>query len=251
MLLLSITVIVISTDHACRQISGRSWIYITVILDWRHGLMALTNRLPFWVAQSTALQPVHGLAPLGPQASPLHHSRLRGSLAARDPRMTPASTTGTSRNERGQFWMSIDTSAPNTILCASSHRHSFNRRCNVRSCPSGKMPGSCSCSRSSNSRDVRHGSASNHSRICTVTSMNGSGRRRPRGAFGVGLLVGRTSPPCHAVRSPERNWSSVEGLGAAASPATGRSAIATSSPEFPGSFAAIEPGPAWRAYRLT
>ena len=32
-------------------------------------------------------------------------------------------------------------SAPNTILCAISRRHSFSRRCSVRNCPSGKMPG--------------------------------------------------------------------------------------------------------------
>ena len=113
-------------------------------------------------------------------------------------------------------------SAPNTILCAISRRHSFNRRCNVRRCPSGKAPGCSCCSRSNNSRDVRHGSASNHSRTRAVTVTNGSGRRRPRCAFG--LLVGRTSPSCHAVRNPEKNWSSVGVVNTVVSSATGRSA---------------------------
>ncbi len=53
-----------------------------------------------------------------------------------------------------------------------------------------------------NSRAVRHGSASNHSRNRAVTVRSGSGRRRPRLAFSFGLLVGRTSPSCHAVRRP-------------------------------------------------
>ena len=76
---------------------------------------------------------------------------------------------------------------------------------------------------------------------------NGSGRRRPRRAFGFGLLVGRTSTSRHAVRSPERNCSSVEGLGAAASPATGRSAIATSFlSNFPDRLQQSNRGPAWR-----
>ena len=119
--------------------------------------------------------------------------------------------------------------APNTILCASTCRHVFTRRCSVRSCPSGKRPGCASCSRSNSSREVRHGSASNHSRSNSVTLANGSGRRRPRGAFAFGLLVGRTSPSCQAVRSPDRNCSSVGAEGSAASPTTGRSASATSS----------------------
>ena len=63
----------------------------------------------------------------------------------------------------------------------------------------------------------------------SVTLANGSGRRRPRGTFSFGLPVGRTSPSCHAVRSPDRNCSSVEAEGSVALSTTGRSASATSS----------------------
>src|SRR5216683_2531589 len=90
------------------------------------------------------------------------------------------------------------------------------------------MPGYSACSRSNNSRDVRQGSASNHPRSSVVTVANGSGRRRKRLGFALGALVGRTSPSCHAVRSPERNCSSVGGVGFATSPAAGVSAISTS-----------------------
>ena len=125
---------------------------------------------------------------------------------------------------------SLQRRPPQTPFCAPAHAAtSFTRRCSVRSCPSGKRPGCASCSRSNSSREVRHGSASNHSRSNSVTLANGSGRRRPRGAFSFGLLVGRTSPSCHAVRSPERNCSSVEAEGSVASSTTGRSASSTSS----------------------
>jgi hypothetical protein len=123
----------------------------------------------------------------------------------------------------------VSAPVPNTISCAFSRRHSFNRRCSVRSCPSGKTPGCSACSRSNNSRDVRHGSASNQARISAVTATNGSGRRRPRGALSFALLVGRTSPSCHAMRSPTRNCSIVGAVGGAASTVTGRSAISTNS----------------------
>jgi hypothetical protein len=53
------------------------------------------------------------------------------------------------------------------------------------------------------------------------------GRRRVRLATGFGCAVGRTSPPCQAVRSPLRNSSSV-GPGFASGPGgTTLSAIAT------------------------
>ena len=84
-------------------------------------------------------------------------------------------------------------------------------------------------SRSSNSREVRQGSASNHPRSCAATASSGSGHRRQYWVtFFLGLLVGRTSPTCHDVRSPTRNCASVGALGGDASPLTGRSAIATS-----------------------
>jgi len=100
---------------------------------------------------------------------------------------------------------------PNTIWCAASRRHSFSRRCRVRSCPSGYIPGHCACNRSNSLRDVCHGSASNHPRSSTVTVANGSGRRRDRLGFALATLVGRTSPSRHAVRSPERKCSNVGG----------------------------------------
>ena len=118
---------------------------------------------------------------------------------------------------------------PNTNVCATSRRHPLSRRCSVRSCPSGYTPGCSPCSRSSSSRAVRHGSASNHPRTSAATASSGSGTWRQYGAaLFFGLAVGRTSPSCHDVRSPSRNCASVGALGAVASPVTGRSAISTS-----------------------
>ena len=48
-------------------------------------------------------------------------------------------------------------------------------------------------------------------------------------AFSLGRLVGRTSPSRHAVRSPDKNASSVGAVGGIFSPATGWSAIVTNS----------------------
>ena len=73
--------------------------------------------------------------------------------------------------------------APNMISCVFSGRQSFTRLC----WPSGNLPGCAVCNRSSNSRLVCHGSASNQVRSSTVTVTDGSGRRRPR--HFVSLLV--------------------------------------------------------------
>ena len=94
---------------------------------------------------------------------------------------------------------------PNTSACAISLRQIFRRRCTVRSRPSGYRPGYVTCNRSSSWPPVDAGLASNHARSSSVTATSGSGRRRPRFAFGFGFDVGRTSPSCHAVRSPETN----------------------------------------------
>ena len=87
---------------------------------------------------------------------------------------------------------------PNTIRCAAFRRHSFRRRCSVRRRPFGYTPGCCACNRSNNSRDVCHGSPSNHSRSVLVTAANGSGRRLNRLGFALGALVGHASPSLHA-----------------------------------------------------
>jgi len=92
----------------------------------------------------------------------------------------------------------------------------------------GGRRGNRFCNRSNSSRDVCHGSASNHPCSSVVTAANGSGRRRNRLGFAFPKLVGRTSPSFHAVRSPERNCSNVGEEGFAVSPKTGRSAIVTS-----------------------
>ena len=61
-----------------------------------------------------------------------------------------------------------------------------------------------------------------------MTAANGSGRRRERLGFALARLVGRTSPSRHAVRSPERNSSSVGEVGFGVSLRAGLSAISTS-----------------------
>ena len=78
-------------------------------------------------------------------------------------------------------------------------------------------------------RDVRHGSASNHSRIRADTATNGSGRRRPRGAFA-------SSCWSVALRRPARPCAAREGIAPSSArgrrwlrPHSGRSAISTSS----------------------
>ena len=71
-------------------------------------------------------------APVGGPRPPRFHFRKRyvtkpghEDRATRSRRAVPA---------RG---VALAASAPNTILCAISRRQSFNRRCSVRSCPSG------------------------------------------------------------------------------------------------------------------
>ena len=59
---------------------------------------------------------------------------------------------------------------PKNKTRAASRRHTLRRRWHVRSCPSGYTPGYSACNRSNNSRDVRHGFASNHSRSLFVTA---------------------------------------------------------------------------------
>ena len=58
----------------------------------------------------------------------------------------------------------------------------------------GKHQVATPCSHLNSSRDVRHGSVSNLSRICTVTVMNGSGRRQPRLAFSFVTQANRFFP---------------------------------------------------------
>ena len=82
--------------------------------------------------------------------------------------------------------------------CAISPRQTFRRRCNVRSKASG-YSGWDVLRRARSSRAVCDGSASNHVRSSSVTEASGSGRRRPRFAFGFARDVGRTSPLRHAV----------------------------------------------------
>ena len=164
-----------------------------------------------------------------------HSAPVGGSGRCRsiEKRYVTKSAADKSAQESRASWypagVSPAASAPNTILCASSCRHSFNRRCSVRSCPSGKTPG-CLLAAAQTTRAmsamVRPRTIHAPARSPSRTDRDAAGRA---GAFSFGLLVGRTSPSCHAVRSPERNCSSVEGLGAAASPVTGRSAISTSS----------------------
>ena len=70
------------------------------------------------------------------------------------------------------------------------------------------------------------GSFLNHSRNNSVTLANGSGRRRPRGAFAFGLLVEPTSPSLPYGAQPPtgiaRLWARTEQV---VSAAAGRSAI--------------------------
>src|SRR3954469_11499125 len=152
--------------------------------------------------------------------------------SSKRPRQTTGSSPTYGTAGHALLLSTLTTSAgatPNTSLRAASRRHSLRRRWHVRSCPSGYTPGYSVCSRSNSSRDVRHGSASNHSRSLVVTVTNGSGGRRKPFSFGFGAPVGRTSPSCHAVRSPERNCSSVGAVSGVTSPVTRASARLTSS----------------------
>ena len=73
---------------------------------------------------------------------------------------------------------------------------------------------------------------------------------RPRGSFPFGLLVGRTSPSCHAVRSPDRNCSSVEAEGPPLRQRPAGRRVQPAPAELHGSFSAIEPGPVWHTWPM-
>ena len=66
-------------------------------------------------------------------------------------------------------------------------RHTFTRRCNVRTCPSWKRPGFCRCKNSKTVLASSPGLSSNNFCTSSQTSMNGSGRVRPRTAAGNSL----------------------------------------------------------------
>ncbi len=83
-----------------------------------------------------------------PKRAPWHPSRQSDDQALFGPltNVTSRNPDHTSRRQTSaesvaDCGISLAAPAPNTISFAFSRRHSFNRRCSVRNCPSGNAPG--------------------------------------------------------------------------------------------------------------
>ena len=135
----------------------------------------------------------------------------------------------------------------NTNRRAASSRHSLRRLLACSQLPVRIHAGMLRLRpRSNNSRDVRHGSASNHlpQHDHDPSTTNGSGRRRQRFGTGLDTLVGQISTPFQRDwPSPERNCSSVGSVGGVASLRTGASAARRAAAGRHGSPRADEPDP--------
>jgi hypothetical protein len=148
-----------------------------------------------------AIAAFQGAAPLNSQSPESHlgldlpRSEHRGTLPPVEDRApTHPLRRVTSRNRWHTYCVSsVERCLPRYLshgcrpqyhLVRQTHAATFSRDAVASgACPSGKRPGCASCSRSNSSREVRHGSASNHSRSNSVTLADGSGRRRPTRSF--------------------------------------------------------------------
>ena len=130
-------------------------------------------------------------------------------------------------------------------LMRTSRRHSFNRRCNVRRCPSGKTPGCPAAA----ARTIRAMSATARPRTihATAPSLSQTGRdadarAAPSLSAGWSGAPLRPATPCagQTETAPVSAWSGRRFVTA------GRSAISTSSCCAARILATTEPDPAWR-----